>query len=311
MKKHWNFIWILILFAALLVLIAEGATVGEGVRAGLNIAYRSVLPALFPAAVVCGMIGELAEYLPLRPTLTLWLTAQLCGFPLGIKTAVRAYRRGLIDRAQCLRLSRCAVNASPAYLIPYLGGTLYGDPRMGLLLYGAQTGLSLLLAFRYGVFSESLPIDRAPQSIAALLTESIGNAAIGCLTLTAFIAAFSALAALCKDLPYFAYWYGGLELTGGIAALPRQAPFWLCGLWVGFSSLSILLQNAAVLMGAELSPLPMIQSKLIYAVVLPIAVTLPRISLIFFIFALFLISFDKRKKKSYNRFNVKRERRSL
>ncbi|MBQ7089914.1 MAG: hypothetical protein IJN82_02235 [Clostridia bacterium] len=310
MKKHWYLIIILLLFSALLLLIAFGQTVGEGVRAGMRLAYRNVLPALFPAAILCGMLGELLEHLPLRPTAALWLTAQLCGFPLGIKTTVRAYRRGLIDREQALRLSRCAVNASPAFLISYLGGTVLDNTKAGLLLYGAQTGISFLLALHYEAFTESPPLLPQSRPFPLLLTESIGHAADGCLLLTAFITAFSAVASLCRELPYFSYWYGGLELTGGIPALPPE-PIWFYGLWVGFTGISVLLQNTTVLLSAELSPLPMLQSRLLYTAALPLAMIRPKLMMTLFIFILFLISFDKRRKKSYNRLNVKRERRIL
>ena len=298
------------LFGALFLLIARSTAAAEGVRSGLALSYRSILPALFPTAVVCGMIGELADHLPLPATATVWLTAQLCGFPLGIKTAVRAYRRGLINADQCLRLSRCCANASPSFLIGYFGGVLRGDRTAGLLLYSGQLALSFLIALRHGVFSGEPPLPQPHRPLIALLTEGIGGAASGCLTLTAYVAAFSAIAALCAELPFFSRWYGFLELTGGITALPPM-PLWYCGMMVGFSSLSVFLQNAAFLVGAGLSPLPMLHSKLIYAGGLAFAAACPQAALFFFFFALFLISFDKRRKKSYNNLNVKREWRSL
>ncbi len=278
---------------------------------GLSIAYRNVLPALFPAAVICGMIGERAEYLPLPATTTLWLTAQICGFPLGVKTAVRAYQRELISKEQCTQLSCCCANASPAFLIPYLGLILFNDLRAGLLLYGAQVGISFLIAFHYGIFSGEPPFPTPPKPMAAILTQSIGDAASGCLTLTGFIASFSALAALCKSMPRFSYWYGLLELTGGISALPRQTPLWYCGALVGFSGVSVLLQNSAFLMEVQLSPLPMIGCKGLYALAIAFAAAQPVAAFFFFFFILFLISFDKLKKKRYNKLNTKKEWRRL
>lgn len=256
------------------------------------------------------MIGELADHLPLPAAATVWLTAQLCGFPLGIKTAVHAYQRGLIDAEQCLRLSRCCANASPAFLIGYFGGVLRGDRTAGLLLYGGQLAISFLIAFRQGIFSGEPPMPQQRRSFTELLTESIGGAASGCLTLTAYITVFSAIATLCTKLPFFPRWYGFLELTGGISALP-PIPLWYCGIMVGFSSLSVFLQNASFLVGAGLSPRPMLLSKLIYAGGLALAAAYPQAALFFFFFALFLISFDKRRKKSYNNLNAKREWRRL
>jgi hypothetical protein len=90
MKKYWMTLFTLLLLSALPMLLLFGAQAGEGVRQGLQLAYRAVLPALFPAAVVCGILSEMMEYIPLPPAFTLWITSHLCGFPLGIKTTVRA-----------------------------------------------------------------------------------------------------------------------------------------------------------------------------------------------------------------------------
>ena len=90
MKKRWNLIFLILLFAAFGLLLYFGEETAEGVRQGLYLSYRAVIPALFPAAVLCALIGEQIEWIPLPPAFSLWVIAQICGFPLGIKTVARA-----------------------------------------------------------------------------------------------------------------------------------------------------------------------------------------------------------------------------
>lgn len=283
------------------LLLVYGQAVGQGVKSGLILAYRAVLPSLFPAAVVCAIIGEMAEALPLPPTVTLWAQSQLCGFPLGIKTVGRAYRRGLLSREQAVALSRCCANASPAFLINYVGAGILGEAGYGLVLWGGQLAISLLIALREGIFKGArIPLaDRRP--IAGILAEGIASAAVGCLNLTAFIAFFSALAAL----PGVQRLHPLLEVTGGIGQI-NGGELATAGALIGFSGLSVLLQNAGYLAAEGLPVGPMAQSKILYALALPLIVCgwvrLPlATAAIFALFTLLSISFDKRKKRRYNK----------
>lgn len=276
MKKYAKMIFTFFLLLLLPLLLWEGTRAAEGVRQGLELCYRAVLPALFPAMVVCGMIGELAEYIPLPPNRTLWLTSHLCGFPLGIRMVARAYHRRLIDRSQAQRLSACCANASPAFLIVY-GGNLLGSRRDGILLFLGQLLVSLIIALANGALQKSAappPKDRSLLSVAAA---SLSSAATGGLILTGYITFFSMLAALCRDLPGFGYLYGFLELTGGLAALPAGGPrLLIAGAMAGFSGFSVLLQNASYLLEEGLSLRPLLRGKLIYAAGVPLAAVILR-----------------------------------
>ena len=301
MKKYGNLIVISACMLAFPLLLVYGQALGQGVKNGLTLAYRAVLPSLFPAAVVCAVIGEMAEALPLPPTVTLWAQSQLCGFPLGIKTVARAFQRGLLDREQAIALSRCCANASPAFLINYVGAGILGDTRYGLLLWGGQLAISFLIALRGGIFKGKRILFSDRRPIVGLLAEGIASAAVGCLNLTGFIVFFSALA----TLPGVGWVHPFLEVTGGIGRLNVGQLGW-AGILIGFSGLSVLLQNAGYLAAEGLPIGPMIQSKFLYALALPlIAGGWDRFPLatgaIFALFILFLISFDKRKKRRYNK----------
>ena len=169
MKKYVLMFFAALLFMTMPVLLLHGGAAGAGVRSGLELAYRSVLPALFPAMVVCGMIGETAEYLPLPPALAIWINGHLCGFPLGIKTLARAYHRGLLTRRQTIRLSACCANASPAFLVLYAGQSVLGSRQEGILLLLGKVMISLGVAVCTGALEDTptLPAEERPLLVVA------------------------------------------------------------------------------------------------------------------------------------------------
>ena len=217
MKKYVNSIFAILCLFFFPLLLVLGPEIGDGIKTGLQLAYRAVLPSIFPAAVVCAVLGELIEYLPLPPTISLWLNAQLCGFPLGIKTVARAYHRELISKEEAISLSTCCANASPAFLINYLGAHILKDPSAGWALWLAQILLSLCLVIGTGMFGGELCIANHRRAPAAIFAEGISSAAIGCLGLTGFIAFFSAI----SNFPGLSRIYPLLEITGGIGGLKQ------------------------------------------------------------------------------------------
>ena len=315
MKKYLKIIFALSLLFSFPLLMIFGRQAGDGIRAGLQLAYRSVLPALFPAAVVCSILAELLEYLPLPPNHALWITAQLCGFPLGIKSVCRAYQRRLIDRKKAIALSFCSANASPAFLILYVGGKIFGDLKIGLFFFFAQCFLSFLLAYFSGALSPCRCVGGASESIFIILGNGISNAAIGCLGLVGYICLFSAIAASMETFCWFQYIHGFLEIIGGISKLDSHHLF-LCSAMIGFSGVSVFLQNASFLAQARLPILPPLYGKVFCGILMPILIfwmLKNPISAFFgvFVILLFLICFDKYRKRRYNKFIPYKKRRFL
>ncbi len=305
MKNATKLILILILLFLLLGSILVSRPLGNGVRAGLELSYRFVLPALFPPMVLCGIIGEWIDAIPLPPSVTLWITSNLCGFPLGIRTVTQCYRRGLIGREQAIRLSACCSNASPAFLIAYLGNNLLHDFQIGVYLYAAQ----LLVSFNVGAFLHIFQGSAVKQNsytpFLTTVTKSFTSAAAGSLSLTVYITFFSAISALLENLPSGAYLYSVIELVGGLSKLPHQ-PFYPIAALVGFSGISVMMQCGTYLIENDLPLWPMLRAKLLYGILLPIFFYLLRTHFGLSLFLLsfpgfFIIFFDKFRKKGYNK----------
>ncbi len=275
MKKHLKELFVCLLMVGLFYLVAVSKTAGEGVQRGLHTAVCSVLPALFPAMVLSGMVGELAECLPLPPAITVWLTSHLCGFPLGVRTMTLAYSRGLLTDRQAIGLSAACANASPAFLIGFVGRVVLKSSRLGILLFVGQLFLSAMLLLISGAAKGGLHPPPQDKPLLPILTRSIGAAAQGGLTLTAYIALFSVLAALLEGAPGFHHLYGFLEISGGVGTLPRNhhTAFWAAA-QVGFSGLSVFLQNASFLVQVGLPVKELFWGKIFCGLCMPLVLLL-------------------------------------
>ena len=294
------FFTVLLLFL-LLLLTLFSPTAGEGVRRGLKLAYTALLPALFPSMVLCSMIGDLADYFPLPPSITVWISSLLCGFPLGIRTLIQGYNRGLFTREETLRLSACCSNASPAFLITYIGEGVLGSRKIGLSLFLGQLMISLILGLLLGVFHCSKPSEPIEQPLLAVITKSIAAASAGSVQLTGYITLFAVVSALFKPLPIFSYFYPFLELCGGIGGVPANGRLVISAAAAGFSGVSVLLQNGSYLVEKDLSILPMLISKIAYALLLPLLIFMPSWIIATIIILLFTLLFPILYKSLTNR----------
>ncbi len=302
MKNPSNKIAAILLMMLFPLLLWKGSAAAEGVCHGLALSYRSVLPSLLPAMLLCGILAELIDCLPLPAGISIWLLAQLCGFPSGIRLTARCYQNGYFPRRAAVALSLCCANASPAFLILYIGG-LIGNRRDGLILFGSQVAISFLIGAAFRVFDIKASDRPEKRSLMQSISKGFAGSIWGAAVLIGYITAFSALASLLKQLPFFSFLYPFLELCGGTACAPSR-PYLLAAA-SGFGGCAVMLQNCGILAEANLPLFPMLCAKLGYAAVLPFCLWLGKEFgleglIIFFLFCVFLISFDKWRKRRYN-----------
>ena len=133
------------------LLLARPQAAAQGFAAGLKLCGGSLLPALFPLFVVCGLLGPLAPALgwPLRPLMRLCgirsprapavLVLGWCGGYAVCAQQIAALRKtGELpprDAALLLLLGCCS---GPGFVVGCIGGQLFSSVALGLLLYGLQ-----------------------------------------------------------------------------------------------------------------------------------------------------------------------------
>ena len=154
------------------------------------------------------------------------LAGLLGGYPSGAKTAAELYAQGCISRQEAELLLGFCDNCGPAFLLGYVGAGVLGDQAAGIRLYlihalsALLTGAVLCRLVRErgpALPGKALPVRAV--SFPQALTASVSGALASTLNICAFVLFFRVLAAVIPaELPPLLL--GGLEMVGGVAALP-------------------------------------------------------------------------------------------
>ncbi len=281
---------VLLMMTVLLMLYAEGASMG--VKNGLQLCVRTMIPSLFPFMALSELIvrsgfGERIAYFPARllsPLLGLpregvcaMLLGWLCGFPIGARTAADYYGAGKLTRREFHLALLYGNIPSVAFLVGTVGVALFGDANVGrwLLLFACAASLSVGLLFRLllprtAAWQSGYHRKGSEQKVyeagAGMLPQSIAAAGNSMLSICATVVLFAALlGALQFPLSVCgvgeagqAVIFGLFELSGGVcaaAALPSTAAAGiLCAAMVGWGGLSVHCQILAVCREHPVSP---------------------------------------------------------
>ena len=256
-EKPWRNAMVLPpVLALLLLLLWKNRALTDGIRAGLCLAGHTVLPALFPFAVLSSYLVVLTAPAAGRrrrlPISTVpFCIGLLCGFPLGAKTAcdgVRLRQWSVKDAETMLCFCN---NTGVAFLIAGVGA-MRGSVRDGIFLFCLQTLIALLSGALLSIGRRR----RMPPAVAPLspmpiprFTEVMRNAVNASLAVTGYIAFFSGLTSVLRSMlptSLFPYVAAALEVGGACQALaktPGGLP--LTAFAVIFSGLSVHLQTAS------------------------------------------------------------------
>lgn len=263
---------------------------------GLTLCARTVIPSLFPFMVISELLvssGAGEAFGRLFSRLMQWLfglsgagasavfLGSMCGFPMGAKTAVGLLDRNVISKNECEHLLTFTNNPGSAFLITAVGVTLYGNRRLGVLLYATVLGTGFLVGFlsRFFLRRGEHPTEHPhfPSGLhlggVETFTGAVSGAATSMLTVCAYVIFFSALTgALGCALSEgggggvgFTLLSGLLEMTGGISlAAAHPDPRWaliLTAAFAGWSGFSVHLQVMTLCSGRDLSFRPYLLAK--------------------------------------------------
>lgn len=263
--------------ALLCVLLKEPRLAAQGLQSGVQLCLSTVLPALFPFFVLCGLLPTLScRRGPLRGTARLWglqdsdaavtiFLSWIGGYAVCARLVGQQFREGGLsshDAALALMLGCCS---GPGFVVGSVGGLLLGNPRLGILLYVLQIAANLLSA---AVCLPLLPKQTARQNGKAWvpakekrLPQAIGDAVESSLQVCGCVLFFRIVSTVL--LPYLpasplvgACLSALLEISAGcadFASLGGKMALYgccLCLSTLGFSvwaQLSLLLQGAVEL----------------------------------------------------------------
>ena len=134
--------------SSIVISIAYGKEITEAAAHSLRLCLTSILPAIFPYMILSdllatvkiksdGFIGKVFRRLfGISPrAFTAFLSGAICGFPIGVKTAVSLYENGAISKKECEHLIGFANNPSLAFIIYGVGVGMRGSLEDGFFLY--------------------------------------------------------------------------------------------------------------------------------------------------------------------------------
>ncbi|MBR3691221.1 MAG: hypothetical protein IKL89_00785 [Clostridia bacterium] len=243
--------------AALLcgLLLLQPAAAAAGATEGLTLVIRVLLPSLFPFMVLTDLICTAGG----SGRLLSFLLSFAGGYPTGARAVCRLYTAGCISRPEAeWRLGFCS-NCGISFLLGALGGGLFGDVRLGLLLLlieaAAAAFSALLLRPRRLTAAAGYTPTAAPSFPAALRRALTAMATVGG-TVVFISALLGALRALLPPLPptASALLSGLCELSlGTAAAAGLPGGFVLCAAISAFGGLCVHLQCLDFITSAGLS----------------------------------------------------------
>lgn len=269
---------ILLLLGSLLYLPAAAV---QSAKSALNVCASSLIPSLFPFAVLVSIINSSGILIRMsevmgRPlgfifgvnadTAYVLLIGALGGFPIGAICVRDLYTAGRITADDASRLVAFSSNASPAFCIAVLGISLFGDRVLGIRLYVCQLIPLLVIAFfsrpRHGK-SHSIAVIPKRKSISDIITNAISDSGTTMLKICSF-AVFFAVAGdiLCSAVIKLWGIHSAsvcaalfeLTLAGRYAAsLGGKSAAILAAFAVGWSGISVHMQTASVLSESGIS----------------------------------------------------------
>ena len=302
----------LALLVATIALVAAPTEAIAGAKDGLTLCFNVIVPSLFPFFVLSSLVVDLglAAYLGraleglMRP---LFRVSGSCaaavalgfigGYPVGARTALQLYEQGLCTRTEAERLLAFCNNSGPAFILGVVGAGVFGDSRVGLLLYLTHALASLLvgLLFRFYGGSEKR---RAPSArpkpiqtvtLPAAFTGAVSRALQSTLNICAFVVFFavvlrllsaygvlSGLAALLSLAGFEGEWArrlvaGLLELSSGVASLRGGTELAgrvsMAAFMLGWAGLSVHCQVLSFLVDSGLSARVYLTGKLCHGLI--------------------------------------------
>ena len=226
-----------------------------GAKDGLTLCFNVIVPSLFPFFVLSSLVVDLglAAYLGraleglMRP---LFRVSGSCaaavalgfigGYPVGARTALQLYQEGLCSKTEAERLLAFCNNSGPAFILGVVGAGVFGDSRVGLLLYLTHALASLIvgLLFRFYGGSDKKQVQKSSQAkpiravtVPAAFTGAVTRSLQSTLNICAFVVFFAVVLQLLST-------YGAFTALARLLALAGFQPEWAKRLVAGLLELS-------------------------------------------------------------------------
>ncbi len=246
---------------------------------GLRLCAKTMIPSLFPFMVISDVILNLnignfcqrftpkwlCKLLGTSPReLFIFVLGTLCGFPVGAKAAGKMYARGELDALELERVVTYSSNPSSAFVLGTVGVSLYGNQKIGLIIYACVIFAAFISMQLWRFFqkprttvSRAFVCDKAPARVD--LTGAIGRSAKAMLSVCAFVVFFGTVTKILTTsiftslnlTPLTAFISGFFEISTGVKEAFKLTPgtysICACAMICAWSGLSVHLQTISTL----------------------------------------------------------------
>ena len=270
-KKYKKYFLFFISLFSLLLLISKHTEISESIRYALRFCVSSIIPSIFPFFIFADFLASLCYNGKLAHLVTYIFGVNLncfpaiicgliCGFPSGVKWAVKLYDEGLISKKELENLIGIINLPSFAFSVCAVGLGMLGSFYDGFVLYSITVISSVFLAqfFRCKQRKTMNTADFHGQNFD--LSNSIKDAGFSSLVVTSYIVFFSIviklLSIFIKDQEAFALIVSFIEIGNATYLISQTDSLsivfkaLLIGFSLGFSGISVHLQAIALLPGS-------------------------------------------------------------
>lgn len=256
----------------MLILILDSRAALSGIREGIGLCIRTLIPSLFPFFVLStlltgNLIGQPVRLL--RPLCAICGVPQgaesllavglLGGYPVGAQNIAFSYRSGGLAKSDAERMLAFCNNAGPAFIFGILG-SMFSKPHIPWLLWGVHIVSALVVGILLsGNISKTTAQSRRGISVSEALESSVKVMALVC----GWVMIFRMI------LNFLERWFlwmipetcqiaiaGILELSNGciqLGGIPSEGlRFILAGMMLSLGGLCVTMQTTSVTKGLSL-----------------------------------------------------------
>lgn len=300
MKLKRIMLLVFVTVIAIAVLYNSSETV-KATQEAIQNCLTSVIPSLMAFMIVASFVSEspcgdiIGKLIPVKFLFNLphncaktVLLSMLGGYPCGAKMIADMLRKNEIDSETAQRMLGFCINASPAYVISAIGIGLFGNAKIGTIMWLSHVSTALLIGilFRGKPITEKTATPSYPP-VAQGFVKSVLDSTNTMIAISGFVITFSAFLTLLKQIGITDFITTVLNLfikskatsnalfatffdvvTGSKTCLdcsPVTAVV-LCAGAVSFGGMSIMAQIAYLLSGYNIKFLRIIFFRFIHAV---------------------------------------------
>jgi len=283
---------VFVLFSVFFISVFFSEVIAVSIRAALPLLTRVIIPSIFPFIILSDFLTTYVDFSSIKLISKLFervfkingaaavafITGILCGFPLGVRCAVKLYACGKITKAECERLIGFSNNTGPAFLISGIGAGLYGNVKLGLCLYFSMIISSVAVGFLFSL--SKTPSDSSSDYTLSKnhldITESIRSAGLSTLYICSYILAFSCIGAIIRRITgegaLYLFIIPFIEIGSSTAILAsygigNSLTLFLTGFAVGFSGICVHFQAKSFLAKTDIKMRKYIIMKLVQGVI--------------------------------------------